>query len=97
MVLRVPVQDGAEGIRDIGDRIDIVKLAGGDDGGEECPVFSADLVTGEQSVFSCESHRPDGVLDRVGVEFEAAVFEEPGQAGPVIERIADIDGQPGGG
>ena len=66
----MPVEDGAEGFSDIGDRIDIVQLAGGDDGGEERPVLGADFVTGEQSVFSRQGHRADGVFDRVCVELE---------------------------
>ena len=41
-----------------------------------CQVLGTDLVPCEQSVFPCKGHRPDGVLDRIGVQFETAVLEE---------------------
>src|SRR3546814_12642019 len=78
---------------DVGDGIDAVQLAGGDDGGEERPVLCADLVTGEQGVLARQGDGTDRVLDRIGVEFEAAVLEEPGEARPVAEGIADVAGE----
>src|SRR3546814_12345296 len=91
------VYDGGEGVGDVGDGIDSVQLAGGDDGGEERPVLGPDLMTGEQGVLARQGDRADGVLDRIGVEFETAVFEESGETRPVAEGIADVAGQGGAG
>ena len=38
---------------------------------------------------NASSQRPDGALDRVGVELDAAVIEEPDQAVAVVQRVAD--------
>jgi hypothetical protein len=37
-------------------------------------------MTGEEGILPCQSHRPDGVFDRIGVELEPSVIEEPGEA-----------------
>src|SRR3546814_16052616 len=55
--------------------------------------MTAAVASGEQMVFPAECHRTDGAFDRIGVEFDAAVVEEAGQAGPPSERIADGVGQ----
>jgi hypothetical protein len=34
-------------------------------------------MSGEQCVFSGERHGPDGVLDRVRIQFEAAIWTCP--------------------
>src|SRR3546814_17580130 len=53
------VDDGGEGVGDVGDGIDAVQLAGGDDGGEERPVLGPDLMTGEQGVPARQGHHPN--------------------------------------
>jgi hypothetical protein len=70
--------DGFERFGDVGDGVHIVELAGGHDGREQGPVVGPDFMTGEERVFSGQAHRPDGVLDRIGVELETPVFEEAG-------------------
>src|SRR3546814_18704633 len=54
-------------------------------------------MTGEQGVLARQGDRADGVLDRIGVEFETAVFEESGETRPVAVGIADVAGQGGAG
>ena len=49
----------------------------------------------EESVLPCQRDRADLVLDRIGVELEGAIVEEPDQAGPVRDGIADVLGQLG--
>src|SRR3954452_19770988 len=68
------VDNGLECFGDVGGRIDVVELAGGDDRREQGPVFCPDFMTGEESVFPGQADWPDGVLDRVGVELETPVF-----------------------
>ena len=87
------VDDRLECFGDVGGRVDVVELAGGDDRGEQGPVFRADFMTGEERIFSGQADWPDGVLDRVRVKLEAPVFEEAGQPLPVIERVADVLGE----
>lgn len=87
------VDDRLERFSDVGRRVDVVELAGGDDRGQQSPVFCPDFMTGEESVFPGQADWPDGILDRVGVEFETPIFEEAGQPLPMIERIADILGE----
>ncbi len=57
------------------------------------PVFGADLVAREERNFPCKGYRPDLALDRVGIQFECAVIQEPDQAGPMRQRVADIPDQ----
>ena len=91
----VVFEDGAECGPDVVDWIDAGHLAGGDEGGEHCPVLGADLIAGKEGILPCQGNRPDLVLDWVGVEFEGAIIEEADQARPVCEGIADILGQQG--
>src|SRR6059036_2680255 len=48
-------------------------------------------------VFAPERDGPDGPLDRVVVEFDAAVIEESGEGWPTRERITNGLGQGAGG
>ena len=70
--------DRFECFGDVGGRVDVVELAGGDDRREQGPVFCPDFISCEESVFPGQADWPDGVLDRVGVELETSVFEEAG-------------------
>jgi hypothetical protein len=67
------VDDRLECFGDVGGRVDVVELAGGDDRREQGPVFRADFMTGEERIFSGQADWPDGVLDRVRVKLEAPV------------------------
>ena len=59
------------------------------------PNFGPDLMAGKQRILSGEADWPDGVLDRIGVQFEAALVEEACESLPMSEPIADVFGQPG--
>jgi hypothetical protein len=48
-------------------------------------------------VFAPERDGPDGALDRIVVEFDAAVIEEPGEGWPARERITNGLGEGAGG
>ena len=89
------VEDDLKRFGDAGDGIDVVEFARRDDRGEQRPIFGPDLVSGEQRILACQSHGSDGVLDRVRIQFKAAVLQEPGKAGPVAEGVADVGGQGG--
>jgi len=85
--------DCLECFGDVGDVIDVVELAGGNDRGQQGPVVCSDLMACEERIFPGQADRPDGVLERIGVEFETAVIEEARQSRPVIDRLADVLGE----
>ena len=87
------VDDCLQRLRDIGDGIDIIYFAGRDDRCEQRPVLRADFMAGEQGVFPCQSHRSDGVFDRVRIQFKTTILQESREAAPMAERIADIAGE----
>ena len=53
-------------------KVDIVELTGFNERGERRPVLGA----GEEGILAIEGERPDGALDGVGVDVDAAVLEE---------------------
>lgn len=86
--------NGLECFRDVGGRVDVVELAGGNDRRKQSPIVSPTSCPAKRAFFSGQADWPDcGVLDRVRVELEAPVFEEAGQSLPVIERVADVLGE----
>ena len=49
----------------------------------------------EERVLAVEGDRPDGALDHVAVDLDAAIIQEPGEALPPRECIADRLGELG--
>ena len=84
-------------ISEPGEGLDVVELRGGDEGTYGCPSDAATVRAGEQMVFAPERDGPDGALDRVVVEFDAAVIEESGEGWPARERITNGLGERAGG
>jgi hypothetical protein len=87
------VDDLGERVGEIDVRIDAVELAGFDQRGDDRPVFSAAVGTGEERILAIKGDGSDRALDRVGVDLDSAVGEEPGKALPTRERIADRLGE----
>lgn len=65
-------------------RVHGIELTGLDEGRDDRPVGAALITAGEQGIFSTQRNRPDGALDDVGVDLDAAIVEEP--AGRTSER-----------
>lgn len=63
------------------------------EGRDHGPVLGAAVGTGEQSVLAGHGERPDGALDGVGVNLDAAVIEEEAQARPACQEVAERVGQ----
>ena len=55
------------------------------------PFFGA----GEERILTIERDGPDGALDDVGVDLDAAIVEEAGEPFPARERVADRLGELG--
>ena len=93
----VTVGHALQYVSEIGKGLDVVELCGGDEGADGCPSDAAAVRACEQMIFASERDRPDGALDRIVVEFNAAVIEEAGEGGPARERVADGLGEGAGG
>jgi hypothetical protein len=85
----VTIDDAREDVGQIRERVDVVQLAGLDQGRDDGPMFGASVRAGEQRVFPIERDRADGALDGVVVELDAAVIDEARQALPARQGIAD--------
>jgi len=85
--LFVPACDGCQDTRQISMRFDAIEFAGLDQGRDDGPVLSAGIMSGEERVFAVQSDGANGALDRVVVEFDAAIVEEPAQAIPVFGDV----------
>ena len=78
----MPGDELGQNAGEVGVGIDIDELAGGDQRGDHRPVLGAAVGPGEQMALAAERDRPDGALDDVAVELDAAVVEEAGSALP---------------
>ncbi len=52
-------------------------------------MMPAAVGPGEQRILATERHRAHGLLDNVGVQFQATVIEKPDQAIPMIESVTN--------
>jgi hypothetical protein len=76
-------------VLEIGEWLDVVEHCSGDEGADGCASDSAAVRAREQVVFAAKRDGPDGALDRIVVEFNAAVVEESGEGRPARERITN--------
>lgn len=68
-------------------RLDPVEFAGLDQGRDDGPVLRASVMTCEECIFAVQGDGADGALDSVGIQFNAAIFEEEDQPGPVFGDV----------
>ena len=93
--LGMPGDDALENVGEPGVRLDAVELRRADQGGDDRPVLGAAVRPGEEGVLAGQGDGSDGALDGVGIELDAAVVEEPDEAVPELERVADGLGKAG--
>jgi len=89
----VSIHERGQRGRDVGLRIRAIKPCRLYQRGDDAPVGGAFVGACEERVFPVQGDRPDGPLDRVGIELEAAIIEEAGEAVPQRQRVADRLGQ----
>jgi hypothetical protein len=89
------VDQAGEGTGEISLRVDRIELAGLDERRDDAPVDAALVGAGEQRVLAIERDRADRALDHVGIDLDPAIVEKDGEAGPVLERVADRLGDAG--
>ena len=73
------VDHALEHVFKVGVGLDVVELCRGDEGADRGPSLSAAIGPGKEMVLAPERHGPDGALDGVVVEFDAAIVEESAQ------------------
>lgn len=69
--------------------VDAADLAIFDERGDHRPVVATFVGPGKQGIFAIQCEGADRAFDGIGVEVDAAVFDEPGQSIPARERLAD--------
>ena len=84
LALFVPVDDGPEGLRQVGMRLDGVEFAGFDQGRDGCPVCGTRIVAREESVLSVQGDGSDCSLDGVVVNLDPAVNQEPAEVSLIL-------------
>src|SRR5580700_2415616 len=78
-----------------GQRFDTIQFCRLHERRDDRPVPSAVVVSGEKRVLPGYRYRSDGALNGVGIELDAAIFEEHDQSVPVVQRVTDRLGQGG--
>src|SRR5260221_10843719 len=87
------IDHAREHVGEVSVGFDAVEFAGFDQRTDDCPTNPAAITTCEQMILSSESHRTNRALDRVGVEFDAAIMQEARQTFPARERVTDCLGK----
>jgi len=83
------IDETEENVGKVAVGIDAAELAGLDQRSHDGPILRAVVVAGEECVLARKNLRAHRAFDDVGVEIDATVIEEAGQALPVLERITD--------
>ena len=89
-IVRPEINQASEAIGEPGLGIDITQFGGLDERSENGPILGTVIMTREQSILTRQSLRAHGTLDDVGVEFDAAIVEEAGEAVPVPQAVEMI-------
>ena len=84
LALFVAVDDGPEGLRQVGMGLDGVEFARFDQGRDGCPVCGTRIVAREESVLAVQGDGADGALDGIVINLDPAVGEEEAKASPVF-------------
>ena len=87
--------DAGGDVGEIGLRVDGVELTGLHQRGDDSPVLAAAVGAAEERILAVECDRPDGALDHVGVDLDAAVVEEAAEALPTREGVAEYPSEGG--
>lgn len=69
--------------------LDAVQLAGFDERSDETPGSCSLIMAGEQGILAVQRDGANGSLDRIVIDFDGAVIEEPRQPVTTLEAVAD--------
>ncbi len=76
-------------VAEVGNRIDLVRLAGGDDRVKSGEVLAGIFVSDKEKIFATERGDAQGSLGAVVVYGDTCVVEETGERCPLIQCVAD--------
>ena len=86
-VLLVAIDDGGERAGQVGQRINTIEFASFNERGNGRPVLCSRVMSCKECVLAIEGYRPDGPLDAVVIDLDAAVGQEELQAIPVFGDV----------
>lgn len=81
--------DSGEHVGQVCDRIDVIALAGTDEGKVDSHRFTAGIRPYEQKVFSRKNKRFDCPFGRIVVDVEIWIAEKAVESNPMLERVFD--------
>ena len=90
---RMACDHAFEDVAQPGRGFDPVELGGFDQRAEHRPAMTATIAPREQMVLAAERDRPDGALDRIGVELDSTIVEEAREGLPPAKRVPDGIGE----
>ena len=86
----VPVGgDASQDVAKVGQWLDIVTAAGGDQAEEDSGCAAAVVAAGEQPVLAAYRDRADGVFGGVVVDVQIAIGDVDRKGGPLVQRVRD--------
>src|SRR5262249_54421450 len=86
---RMPVDHALEHVMQVSVGFDVVQFSSFNQRAECRPARSAIIRSGEQMILSTEGNRADRALNRIGVELDTTIVQEPREPMPARQRIAD--------
>jgi len=89
----MPGHHPREHVAQVGVRFDAFKLAAFDKRAENGPTMAAAIAPGEEVILAAQCHWGDRSLDRIGVELDSSIVQEPCQAVPTRQRVMDRFGK----
>lgn len=82
LAVGMAVDDLADDIAEVGVRVDVIALARFDQRGDGGQTLAAAIGSCEQGILAIEDNGADGAFYFVGVDFDASIVDEAGQALP---------------
>jgi hypothetical protein len=79
---------------EVGKRLDAIEFCSGQQRSDGRPACCTAVGAGEEMVLAAKRDRADRSFERVVVELDASLIEEPVEGAPTGERIADRRGSP---
>lgn len=80
--------DADQDVGEVGERVDAVETAAGEDRAQNAGALGPGLAAGEEPVLATDGDAPELALGGVVVEAQAPVVEEPGERPPLVARLA---------
>ena len=83
-----------EHVGEVGVRLHVVELRGFNQRADRRPAPGTAVAAGEQMVLAAQRNRPDGALDRIGVEFDAAIIKSSNSSYAALKPARSVSVRP---